>query len=66
MVAGMSIILTYVAAYCAIVVILALFIVFMIQTKRWEIIAVECGETDCDLKCETCSCLPTYMKEQAD
>jgi len=62
----MIIILIFAAAYCAIVVLLALFIVFMIQTKRWEIVAVKCGETDCDFKCENCSLLPTYLREQAD
>lgn len=59
-------ILIFAGAYCGIVVFLALFIVFMIQTKRWEIVAVRCGTVDCDLECQTCSLLPSLLKRQAD
>ena len=62
----MSIILIFIVAYCIAVPLLAVFIAFMVHTKRWETVTVKCGEIDCDLKCETCSLLPACFRKQAD
>jgi len=62
----MNIISIFAAAYCTAVLLLTIFIAFMVHTKRWEIVEVECGETDCDLKCGTCNLLPTLLEKPAD